>query len=45
MNQQQASSILNNMIAFIEKHGDEEVAKITKSMDDEFTVQKNNHIE
>jgi len=33
------------MIAFIEKHGEEEVSKIKKDMDDEFTVQKNNHIE
>ena len=33
------------MIAFIEKHGEEEVLKIKKDMDDEFTVQKNNFIE
>lgn len=33
------------MVAFIQQHGKEEVARIQKSMGDEFTIQKNNYVE
>ncbi len=33
------------MIAFIEEHGKETVAKIEKSMGDEFTIQKNQFVD
>ena len=33
------------MVAFILQHGKEEVARIEKSMGDEFTIQKNQYIE
>ena len=33
--------ILDNMVAFIRQHGEEEVARIMRSMDEQFTVQKN----
>ncbi len=33
------------MIAFINQHGEETVAKIKKQMGDEFTIQKNSYVE
>ena len=33
------------MVAFIKQHGIEEVARIEKSMGDEFTIQKNQYVE
>jgi hypothetical protein len=33
------------MVAFIEQHGNEEVARIQKAMGDEFTIQKNQYVE
>lgn len=33
------------MVAFIKQHGIEEVARIEKSMGDEFTIQKNSYVE
>ncbi len=41
----QAEKILESMIQFIKQHGDEEVARIEKSMGDEFTIQKNQYVE
>ena len=45
MNNIQAEKILDSMVAFIIQHGKEEVARIEKSMGDEFTIQKNQYIE
>ena len=45
MNKKQADSILSSMIAFIEQHGKEEVDRIEKSMNDDFTVGKNQYVE
>ena len=44
MNNQQADQILKSMIQFIERHGEEEVERIEKQMEDEFTIQKNNYV-
>lgn len=44
MNDSEASNILKSMIQFIRSHGDERVTSITKSAEDEFTVQKENYI-
>ena len=33
------------MVAFIVQHGKEEVASITKSMQDEFTIEKNSYLD
>jgi hypothetical protein len=33
------------MVAFIVQHGKEEVARITKSMQDEFNIEKNNYLD
>jgi vacuolar-type H+-ATPase subunit E/Vma4 len=33
------------MVAFIVQHGKEEVARITKSMQDEFTIEKNSYLD
>ena len=33
------------MVAFIEQHGKEEVARITKSTQDEFTIEKNSYLD
>lgn len=37
--------ILDNMVAFIRQHGEEEVARIMRSMDEQFTVQKNSYVD
>jgi len=44
MNDMQAKKILDSMVAFIKQHGDEEVAAINASADNEFIVQKNNYV-
>ena len=33
------------MVVFIVQHGKEEVARITKSMQDEFTIEKNSYLD
>jgi V-type H+-transporting ATPase subunit E len=38
------NKILDNMVKFIEQHGDEEVQRIEKSAKDQFTIQKNNYV-
>lgn len=38
------NKILDNMVKFIEQHGDEEVQRIEKSAKDQFTIQKNNFV-
>ena len=43
-NTKQAEKILDQMVAFIKKHGSEEVDRITKAMGDEFTIQRNQHM-
>ena len=45
MNQDPSDKILNNMVAFIEQHGREEVERIKKSMGDEFTIEKNAYVD
>lgn len=45
MNATASEKILNSMIAFIQEHGKETVAKIEKSMGDEFTIQKNQYVD
>lgn len=40
-----AEKILNNMVAFIEQHGKEEVDRIQKSAGDEFTIEKNAYVD
>ena len=44
MNEEQARKIMESMIAFIRQHGEEEVAAINASADNEFIVQKNNFV-
>ena len=44
MNDMQAKKILESMVAFIRQHGEEEVAAINASADNEFIVQKNNYV-
>ena len=44
MNEVTAHKILDSMIAFIKQHGEEEVAAINASADNEFIVQKNNYV-
>jgi len=44
MNEIQAQKILDSMIAFIKQHGEEEVASINASADNEFTIQKNAYV-
>lgn len=43
-NNLQAEKILDQMVSFIQQHGLEEVERIKNTMDDEFTIQKNNHM-
>jgi hypothetical protein len=44
MDSAQAQRILDSMIAFIKQHGDEEVAAINASADNEFIIQKNSYV-
>ena len=44
MNQLQAEKILTSMVSFIKQHGVEEVSRIEKSRDDEFTIQKTSYL-
>jgi len=44
MNDAQADKILDSMVAFIEQHGKEEVARIEKTMQDDYTIGKNRYI-
>ena len=41
----QAEKILENMVQFIKQHGEEEVARIKKSTNDEFTIEKNQYLD
>ena len=37
--------ILENMVAFIRQHGEEEVSRIKQSENEQFTVQKSKYLE
>ena len=43
--QPQAERILENMVMFIQQHGDEEVARIKEATEHEFTIEHNKYIE
>jgi len=40
----QADRILNNMVSFINQHGEEEVARIKETADQEFTIRSQKYI-
>ena len=44
MNAEEAQRVMKNMLDFIRNHGNEDVTKITKSSEEEFTLQKEKYI-
>ena len=43
--QPQAERILENMVMFIQQHGEEEVAWIKESTNNEYTIEKNKYVD